>query len=169
MKFEHTLYEHVINILTKRHIKLAELADLVYEGQNGFNNKLTKDDCYVAILHVLKKREVQNAIVTGIYLDDQSKKDKHMDIYLKAMLNNDEGQYQIDELLSTAVSDVFGGIANSNRGFLDRTKPGIIGEVDSKPNNVFLDDLLASIVAGAEAYVANKYPTGAYKEMEEKH
>lgn len=161
-----TLYDHTVNLLTERGIKLYDLSKIVYDGQIEYVPEITLEECETAIKHVLKKREVQNAVITGVYLDKQSREDTHMDPYLKEILSNDESQFQVDELLSTAVSDVFGGIANSNRGYLDKTKPGIIGIVDSDKYNVFLDDLLAAIVAGAEAYIANKYPEGAYQKWE---
>lgn len=161
-----TLYDHTINLLTERGIKLHDLSKIVYDGQVDYVPEITLVECENAIKHVLKKREVQNAVITGIYLDKQSREDDNMDPYLKEILRNDESQFQVDELLSTAVSDVFGGIANSNRGYLDKTKPGIIGVVDSDKYNVFLDDLLAAIVAGAEAYIANKRPDGVYQKWE---
>ena len=161
-----TLYDHTVNLLTERGIKLYDLSKIVYDGQIDYVPEITLEECENAIKHVLKKREVQNAVITGVYLDKQSREDTHMDPYLKEILSNDESQFQVDELLSTAVSDVFGGIANSNRGYLDKTKPGIIGIIDSEKYNVFLDDLLAAIVAGAEAYIANKYPEGAYQKWE---
>lgn len=161
-----TLYDHTVNLLTERGIKLHDLSKIVYDGQVDYVPEITLVECENAIKHVLKKREVQNAVITGIYLDKQSREDDNMDPYLKEILRNDESQFQVDELLSTAVSDVFGGIANSNRGYLDKTKPGIIGIVDSDKYNVFLDDLLAAIVAGAEAYIANKRPDGVYRKWE---
>lgn len=161
-----TIYDHTVNLLTERGIKLYDLSKIVYDGQVDYVPEITLEECENAIKHVLKKREVQNAVITGVYLDKQSREDTNMDPYLKEILSNDESQFQVDELLSTAVSDVFGGIANSNRGYLDKTKPGIIGIVDSEKYNVFLDDLLAAIVAGAEAYIANKHPEGVYQKWE---
>lgn len=103
-----------------------------------------------------------------VQLDKQADIDGAMNPYLRKILKNDENQFQIDELLSTGCVEVFGGVASSNRGYLDKTKPGIIGEVDRRRDtcNVFLDDILAAIVASAESYVANKKPQGVYEEME---
>lgn len=166
MKFSCTLHDHIINLLTEKHIKIDDLAVLVYNSQKKYNSKITREASRDAVMHVLAKREVQNLILVGLYLDQQSKKDEHMDPYLKAFLKEDSSQFQVDETLSTGIPAVFGAIASSNRGYLDKTKPGIIGEVDAQPYNVFLDDLLAGIVAGAESYIANKESLGAYKEME---
>lgn len=145
------------------------MAQIVYDGQIKYEPDITIGKCKQAILHVLKKREVQNVVLTGIYLDTQADIDGAMDPYFRKILNNDENQFQVDELLSTGCVEVFGGVASSNRGYLDKVKPGIIGEVDRRKDtcNVFLDDILAAIVASAESYIANKNPQGVYKEMED--
>ena len=161
-----TLYEHVYDLLNERGVKIDDLAKLVLDSQKKYEPHLTLSDARNAIDHVLRKREVQNAIITGVYLDRKADTDSSMDPYLRKILKHDEPQYQVDELLSTACVDIFGGVASSNRGYLDKTKPGIIGEIDKQKNNVFLDDLLASIAAGAEAYIANSKPEGVYKKME---
>lgn len=167
-KFDKTLYQHVLDLFKERKVRLVDLAQLVLDGQKPYVENITYDQCLHAVKKVLKKREIQNAIITGVELDKQVDQGTMIDPYLKAILHDDSGQYQVDELVSTACNGVFGGISSSNRGFLDKAKPGIIGEVDSRTKtcNVFLDDLLAGIVASAEAYLANKQPTGAYQLME---
>ena len=166
--FKINLHDHVVNLLTERYVKLADLAEIVYNGQQKYNPDISKDFCLDAIDHVLQKREVQNVILVGVQLDTLVDKGLLTDSYLKAILQEDSGQMQVDEVLSTAITEVFGSIASSNRGYLDKTKPGIIGKVDRRTDscNVFLDDILAAIVAAAESYVANKSPYGVYKEME---
>lgn len=168
MDFKETLYQHVLDLFKERDVRLANLAKLVLDGQKFYVENITYDQCLHAIKKVLKKREIQNAIITGIELDKQVDKGTMIDPYLKVILQDDSGQYQVDELISTACNGVFGGISSSNRGYLDKEKPGIIGEVDQRTEtcNVFLDDLLAGIVASAEAYLANKQPAGAYRLME---
>lgn len=163
-----TLYKHVLDLLRERHVEVSEMAQIVYDGQVKYEPDITLDKCKQAILHVLKKREVQNVVLTGINLDKMVDDDLVKDEYLNKILNEDSGQYQVDELLSTGCVEVFGGVASSNRGYLDKTKLGIIGEVDGRKDscNVFLDDILAAIISSAESYIANKKPAGVYKEME---
>lgn len=163
-----TLYQHVLDLLDERHVDLARMAQIAYESQLPYEPGITLEKCKQAILHVLEKREVQNVVLTGINLDKMVDDDLVKDEYLNKILNEDSGQYQVDELLSTGCVEVFGGVASSNRGYLDKTKPGIIGEVDGRKDscNVFLDDILAAIISSAESYIANKKPAGAYKEME---
>lgn len=163
-----TLYQHVLDLLDERHVDLTRMAQIAYEGQIAYEPDITLEKCKQAILHVIKKREVQNVILTGIVVDKMVDQGLIPDEYLAKILKEDSWQYQVDELLSTGCVEVFGGVASSNRGYLDKTKPGIIGEVDGRTDscNVFLDDILAAIISSAESYIANKYPQGVYKEME---
>lgn len=164
-----TLYQHVLDLLRERHVDLTRMAQIAYDSQLPYEPNITLEKCKQAILHVLEKREVQNVVLTGIVVDKMVDLGLIPDEYLKQILKHDEGQYQCDELLSTGCVEVFGGVASSNRGYLDKTKPGIIGEVDGRKDscNVFLDDILAAIISSAESYIANKKPQGVYREMEE--
>jgi phosphatidylglycerophosphatase A len=164
-----TLYQHVLDLLDERHVDLTRMAQIAYESQLPYEPDITLEKCKQAILHVLEKREVQNVVLTGIVVDKMVDQGLIPDEYLVKILKNDENQYQCDELLSTGCVDVFGGVASSNRGYLDKEKPGIIGEVDRRKDscNVFLDDLMSAIISSAESYIANKEPQGIYREMEE--
>ena len=159
-----TLYKHILDLLRERHVEVSEMAQIVYDGQIKYEPDITIDKCKQAILHVLKKREVQNVVLTGIVVDKMVDMDLIPDEYLAKILKEDSWQYQVDEVVSYGIGDVFGGIANSNRGYLDKAKPGIIGEVDRRKRtcNVFLDDILSSIIASAESYIGNKEDQGAY-------
>lgn len=159
-----TLYEHVLDLLNERHVDIYKMAKIVYDSQISYEPDITINKCKQAILHVLKKREVQNVVLTGIVVDKMVDQGLIPDNYLQQILEEDSWQYQCDEVISYGIGDVFGGIANSNRGYLDKVKPGIIGEVDRRKDtcNVFLDDILASIIASAESYIGNKENQGAY-------
>ena len=159
-----TLYQHILDLLDERHVDLARMAQIAYESQLPYEPDITLEKCKQAILHVLEKREVQNVVLTGIVVDKMVDMDLIPDEYLAKILKEDSWQYQVDEVVSYGIGDVFGGIANSNRGYLDKAKPGIIGEVDRRKRtcNVFLDDILSSIIASAESYIGNKEDQGAY-------
>ncbi|SUP52401.1 Phosphatidylglycerophosphatase A [Weissella viridescens] len=77
-------------------------------------------------------------------------------------MQEDSSTYGIDEQLVMSILGLYGTISWTNFGFLDRTKPGIIGELnDAQKNggrvNTFIDDLVAAIVAAAEARIAHDY------------
>ena len=56
--------------LLRRGVKLQDVADIVYEMQMPYNKDLTMDYCLESVEKVLKKRELQHAILVGIELDE---------------------------------------------------------------------------------------------------
>ena len=59
----------VIRKLEERGVSLEKVAEIVFELQSAYFADLTLEACYDAVLVVLKKREVQYAIITGLALD----------------------------------------------------------------------------------------------------
>lgn len=56
----------VIRKLEERGVSLEKVAEIVFELQSAYFADLTLEACYDAVLVVLKKREVQYAIITGL-------------------------------------------------------------------------------------------------------
>lgn len=56
-------------LLKERGVKIDDIAELVYYLQSKYHNDLTMDTCRFNVNRVLTKREVQNAVITGIELD----------------------------------------------------------------------------------------------------
>ena len=77
------------------------------------------------------KREVQNAILTGLELDELAEKGL-LSEPLSSMLLSDYGLYGVDEVLALAIVNVYGSIGFTNFGYVDKTKPGIIGKLDAE-------------------------------------
>lgn len=61
--------EICVNLLEKRGVTLDRVVDIVYDLQKKYIPEITKELCLSAVNRVLDKREVQNAIVTGVELD----------------------------------------------------------------------------------------------------
>ncbi len=55
--------------LERRGVRIEDIAELVLLLQGEYIEQLTLDDCIKSVERVLAKREVQNAILTGIQLD----------------------------------------------------------------------------------------------------
>ncbi|MGB3960501.1 MAG: phosphatidylglycerophosphatase A, partial [bacterium] len=125
--------------------------------QREYFPDLTCQECLESVLRVLNKREVQNAILTGLALDILAEKNL-VDEPLASMLRNDDNLYGIDEILSLSIVNVYGSIGLTNFGYLDKLKPGIIGSINDKKNsvNTFLDDIVAAIAAAASARIAHR-------------
>lgn len=146
-------------LLEERGVTMSDLVNLVYNEQRRYIPSITKDDCFASLHSVLLKREVQNAIMTGVALDKLAEQGA-LPQDLTYNLMNDAPLYGIDEILALSIVNLFGSIALTNFGYFDKAKPGIIGDLDSNHEegrcNTFLDDLVGAIVASACARLAHR-------------
>ncbi|MBA4602761.1 phosphatidylglycerophosphatase A family protein [Thermoactinomyces mirandus] len=151
-------YQTTIDWIQKRGVRLEEVAELTYFLQKDYLTGIALQDCLDSVKHVLTKREVQNAAMTGIQLDLLAEK-KQIEEPLLSMLKRDEGLYGIDEVLATAILNVYGSIGLTNYGYIDRIKPGVLGRLNNHQNgqiHTFLDDIIGAIAASASARLAHR-------------
>lgn len=157
---DQALLHHALDLLTQRGVEIIDIAKIVYDLQINYVSNLTLDECISHIHAVLKKREVLNAIITGIELDIAAENNQLSPI-LTDMLMRDEGLYGIDEVLVLSIVNVYGSIGLTNFGYVDKLKPGIIGKLnDEKGNrcNTFIDDVVGAIAAAAASRIAHAQP-----------
>jgi phosphatidylglycerophosphatase A len=152
-------YQHTIQLLTKRGVSLDEIAQIVYDLQVEYHQSLTMRECLESVETVLKKREVQHALITGITLDMLAEK-KQLPEPFQTIMEVDEPLYGIDEILALSITNVYGTIGLTSFGYLDKDKRGILSKLNNQPNqvHVFLDDLVAGIAAAASARIAHQHP-----------
>jgi len=154
---EEMIHQTTLNWLHERGIRLDDIADLVYQLQGEFYPDLTRDECLHHVERVLQKREVQNAVLTGIQLDLLAEK-KQLLAPLQNLIYYDEPLYGVDEILATSILNIYGSIGITNYGHIDRVKPGILGRLNYKGDgqiNTFLDDLVGAIAAAAAARLSH--------------
>lgn len=157
---EQKLYQQVKALLQQRNVTTEEIAEITYELQKEHLPQLTLKDCLIHVEQVLQKREVQNAIFTGIQIDLLAE-NKQLISPLQEMVERDEGLYGIDETLSIAILNVYGSIGLTNYGYIDKTKPGILKRLNDHSTgqvHTFLDDLVGAIAASAAARLAHNNP-----------
>ena len=145
-------------LLEERGVTVLDIAKIVYEMQTPFNHGLTIEDCIFSVERVLRKREIQHAILVGIELDRLAEK-KLLSEPLQSIVETDEGLFGIDETIGLGAVLTYGSIAVTTYGFLDKNKIGIIKNLDTKSGgavNTFLDDLVASICACAASRIAHQ-------------
>jgi len=108
---------------------------------------------------VLRKREVQYTLFTGIALDELAEQ-KKLPQPLQAIMEADESLYGVDETLALGITHVYGMIGLTSFGYLDKEKIGIIHQLNQKGKHihVFLDDLVAGLAAAASARIAHADP-----------
>lgn len=140
--------KYILSLLEERQIHLDEVVELIYETQQVYCPKLTYDECQQALDSVLSKREVQYAILTGLSLDKLAE-ESLLPSLLQEAIYNDEGLFGIDEVIGLSISNLYGTIGQTNFGYLDKTKPGIIKKLDTKAGqvNTFADDIVCALVA----------------------
>src|SRR5690554_6907041 len=97
----------VIKMMNERGVKLDDIADLVYDLQAPYYPKLTMEECLFNVEKVLQKREVQNAILTGVQIDVLAEQ-KKLEEPLQTIIEKDEGLYGIDEVIAFAIINMYG-------------------------------------------------------------
>lgn len=146
--------------LQERGIQLKDIADIVYLLQKSYFSDISIEECIKAIDKVLNKREVIYIVLTAIALDECVEK-KKLEYYINDIIECDYSLYGVDEVLGLGIINIYGSIALTNFGYLDKTKPGIIGKIDEqgKKENVchtFLDDIICALAGAAASIIAHK-------------
>jgi len=127
-KYMDAIEKRARQLLKERGVELEDIADLVYYLQNKYHENLRMEDCLENVNRVLSKREVQNAIITGIELDILAEKGLLSEPLLTTLLN-DEGLYGVDEIIALSIINVYGSIGFTNYGYIDKQKPGILEKI----------------------------------------
>lgn len=148
-----------IDLLKERGVTLDDIVDCVIFLQEKFDKTINSEQVKEDLLAMLGKREVQHTILTGIALDIAVDENALFDEDIAKIIGVDEGRYGIDEVLAYSICNLYGSIALTNFGYIDRVKPGIIGELN-EPNhgqcNTFLDDIVGALAAAAASKNAHK-------------
>ncbi|QBP41679.1 phosphatidylglycerophosphatase A family protein [Paenisporosarcina antarctica] len=160
------VYEATKSALKRRGVTIKEVSEIVFEMQVPYNVGLTIEHCIESVESVLKKREMQHAILVGIELDELAEK-KMLSDPLQQIIESDEGLFGVDEMIALGAAYTYGSIAVTTFGHLDKNKIGIIKKLDTKIGSsihTFLDDLVASIAACASSRIAHRT-----RDLEENH
>ncbi|MDY0323593.1 MAG: phosphatidylglycerophosphatase A [Candidatus Carbobacillus sp.] len=154
---DEVLKTKALGLLSERGVHVEDIAELVLFLQKPYHPDLTLEECIYNVNRVLDKREIQNAILTGIQLDLLAEQGKLLSP-LQEMIARDEGLYGIDEVLALAIVNVYGSIGFTNYGYVDKMKPGILEILNDHKNghvHTFLDDIVGAIAAAAASRLAH--------------
>ncbi|CAM3430362.1 phosphatidylglycerophosphatase A [Marinicrinis lubricantis] len=160
--------EATLRLLQDRGVQIREIAELVMFLQKDYFHDLTLEECESNVADVLEKREVQNAVLTGIQLDLLAEKNQLIP-ELQEMIAHDEGLYGVDEVLALSIVNVYGSIGFTNFGYIDKMKPGVLERLNDKkdePIHTFLDDIVGAIAAAASSRIAHRKQAKAEKTEE---
>lgn len=151
------LYGITLESLEKKGVALEDIAKIVYDLQKDYID-LNLEICLENVRAVLKKRETIHAVLTALAIDEVVDK-KLFPEPIQSIIEEDEGLYGIDEILSLAIVNIYGSIGLTNFGYLDKKKVGIIDELDKKKGKevtTFTDDMVAAIAAAAASRLAHQ-------------
>ncbi len=148
-----------IDLLEERGVQLQDIVDCVVYLQSAFVEVVDESVIHSDIQKILEKREVQQTIMTGIGIDKAVETNCFGNELIRDIIKTDEGLYGLDEVLAYSICNLYGSIALTNFGYIDRVKPGIIGELnDAKDGSchTYLDDIVGAIAAAAASRHAHK-------------
>ena len=161
VKDTNELHQKSLELLEQRGVQLEDIAELVMFLQQSYIDDLTLELCLENVKAVIRKREVQNTILTGIQLDILAENKQLMNPLLDIIVD-DEGLYGIDEIMALSIVNVYGSIGFTNYGYIDKIKPGILGKLNSHDDDevhTFLDDIVGAIAAAAASRLAHAHPS----------
>ncbi|TVY09540.1 phosphatidylglycerophosphatase A family protein [Paenibacillus cremeus] len=145
--------------LRERGVGIEDIALIVREMQLPYHPNLTVERCIDSVHAVLKKREMQHAILVGIELDVLAEKGL-LSEPIQSIIESDEGLFGCDETLALGSVFTYGSIGVTTFGHLDKHKIGIIKKLDTKAGShvhTFLDDLVAAVAASASSRIAHHH------------
>lgn len=142
-------------------ITVDKMAEIVYRDQKPYIDTLTEREASWAVSRVLNKTEFQDGLLVAIYLDKVAQMFNLMkeDNPLMDRLIDDHPNFGADEHLAMSLAGLYGSIATTNYGYIDKTKPGIVGELNDMGKSgeyvtTMMDDMIGAIIASAEAKLA---------------
>ncbi len=155
-----SLKTEAIALLQSRGVSLDEIVDCVYFLQQEYHQNLDKKVLMESVLSVLDKREVQFALMTAIELDVLTENRRFENKNLEAVIARDEGLFGTDEVLAYGICNLYGSIALTNFGFIDKQKYGVVARLNEEGKqglkcHTFLDDMVGAIAAAAASRFAH--------------
>lgn len=164
------MYNECVELLEERGVVLEDIVECVVYLQKDFIKTIDHNEILDIVKGVINKREVQHALLTGINIDVLTEKRKFGNDSIEDIILRDESLYGIDEVLAYGICNLYGSIALTNYGYIDRVKPGIIGELNDLSSgqcNTFLDDIVGAIAAASASKLAHSQIIEIEDEIEE--
>lgn len=149
---------NIVAKLNSRGVKIEDIAVITHDLQKSYNNA-TYEECEQMVIEILAKRETIYTILTAIALDESAEKGL-FDEEVNQLITTDNSLYGLDEILALSIVNLSGSIALTNFGYLDKSKPGIIGKLDREGKqkikcHTFLDDIICALAASAASRIAH--------------
>ena len=105
--------------LLERGASLESIAELTYNLQEKYYENIEMEECLKMVNEVISKRECTHAILTAIALDEIAEKGL-INKEICDLITEDNKLYGMDEILALGITNLFGSIALTNFGYLDK-------------------------------------------------
>ena len=148
-----------IALLKQRGVEIDDIIDITMLLQQPYIENLKREEVHENLMEILSKREVYHAVYTGIAIDISVDEGTFFDEKIRDIIKDDYGLYGVDEVLAYSICNIYGSIALTNFGYVDKLKPGIIQVIndDLTQCNTFLDDIVGALAAAAASRVAHSH------------
>lgn len=143
------LFDYVMEELKKKHITPLTIGGAVYEMEHEYFPNKSITDFGQGFYQLFKKREVLNIVATGLMIDNLAT-EKKLPEPMQTIIENDLGQFGVDELLAIGVANLYGSLGVTNYGYGDKMKIGYAKQLDNDGDkiNTFSDDLFTALASG---------------------
>ena len=151
-------YAECIELMTRRGITLEDCAESTYLLQANYVKGLTMEECVKVVDEIMHDRDIQNAVIIALELDILAEEDTIESTYIKDAMMKDEGLFGVDELIGLGMAFNYGPVALTSFGYIDKIKPGKIGELNTPKEgvcNTFADDVVGAIASCAASKLAH--------------
>lgn len=155
--------------LLERGVTVEEIAKIAYNQQSRYNSNVKMDDCIESVEKILSLRDIFHLLQLGAEIDRLTEEGQFRGP-IQDIMSNDLGVFGVDEIFGLDIARLYGAIGQTNFGFIDVNKPGIVaklndeGKAGNKACHTFLDDIVGAIAAAASTRVAQIISEDAAKE-----
>ncbi|BAS27284.1 phosphatidylglycerophosphatase [Limnochorda pilosa] len=157
------MHEAAGEALRRRGVRVEDVVRVACDIARERRPQVTFAECRTHLEKVLEKREVLYAILTGVVLDELAEAGT-LPEPLQEAIASDLPLYGIDEILATSITNIYGAVSLTRFGYLDKKKPGVVGDLNRHRNgrvHTFMDDLVAALVAATLARMEHSAQKGA--------
>ena len=156
---DESLEKYVKEEMEYRDITVTSLASEVYNLQKKFSPEITVEKCVDVINKILKRRDILQLMSVSFQLDNSANK-LSLDSPLQEIVENDRGEFGVDELIAMAMCVEYGPIAITTFGKEDTNKHGDAKRLDAIQKNggaiaTFSDDICSALIACGAAKIAH--------------
>ena len=116
------------------------------------------EECVKVVDEIMHDRDIQNAVIIALELDILAEEGTIESTYIKDAIMKDEGLFGVDELIGLGMAFNYGPVALTSFGYIDKIKPGKIGELNTQKEgvcNTFADDVVGAIASCAASKLAH--------------